>query len=408
MPIFEYTALATTGKEQKGLIDAENIRAARQRLRTQGIFPTDMRESNEAAKAPSRDVKRFFQSNRVSTKELSISTRQLSTLVGAGLPLVNALSALGEQPESPVLKRIIIDVRERVEEGESLAKACGSFPKAFPPLYVNMIAAGEASGSLDRVLANLAEYLEAQLALQRRITSALMYPVVMLVICTLVVTGLLVYLVPRIVDMFIKQRAELPMITKIMVGISGVITHYWWLIILLLIGAVSLFRWYRKQPAGRRRIDMLLIRFPMFGRIYTKVSAGRIARTLGALLSGGVGLLNALEITRSIVQNVHFAEAMDAAKEGVREGRSLAKELSKSGLFPPMVTQMIAIGEKSGELEEMLDKTGKAYESEVNATLAGLTSLIEPLMLVAVGGIVFLIVISVLAPMPALMNAMQR
>ncbi len=408
MPIFEYSAINPSGKNIKGVIDAENVRVARQKLRAQGIFATEIAESNEAAKAPIRDVKRLFQSNRVSTKDLSVATRQLATLVGAGLPLVNALTALGEQTDTPTLKRIITDVRERVEQGESLAKSLGNFPKAFPTLYVNMVASGEASGSLDTVLQNLADYLEAQLALMRKITSSLMYPAVMMVVCSLVIVGLLVFLVPRIVEMFQKQNATLPLLTQITVHISEFLTHYWWFIILLGIGAAFLVRWYYQQPQGRRRMDMWMIKLPIFGAIYTKVSAGRITRTLGALLSGGVGLLSALEITRNVIQNVHFADALDSAKNGVREGKSLAKELKDSGLFPPMVTQMIAIGEKSGALEAMLDKTGRAYESEVNSTLSGLTSLIEPLMLIVVGSIVFLIVISVLLPMPALMNSLQK
>ena len=408
MPVYEYRAITPSGKESKGLIDAENARAARQKLRSQDIFATDIRESSEAAKAPTRDVKRLFQSNRVSTGDLSIATRQLATLVGAGLPLVNALSALGEQTESAVLKRIIVDVRERVEEGDSLAKALGGFPKAFPTLYVNMVAAGEASGSLDKVLVNLSEYLETQLTLQRKIISALTYPAVMLIVCTLVIVGLLVFLVPRIVEMFEKQKVALPFLTQITVGFSAFLTHYWWLLILLIVLLVAALRWYYRQPYGRRYIDRTLIKLPIFGGIYTKICSGRITRTLGALLSGGVGLLGAIDLTKNIVQNVHFVEALESAKEGVREGRSLAKELGRSGLFPPMVTQMIAIGEKSGELESMLDKTGRAYETEVSATLSGITALIEPLMLIAVGCVVFIIVISVMLPMPALMSGLQR
>ena len=409
MPVFEYVALNSSGREIKGNVDAENIRAARQRLRTQGIFPTTINESNEVAKgSSSRDVKKLFVSNRVSTKELSIATRQLSTLITAGLPLVNALAALADQTDSPVLKRIFVDIREKVEEGRSLAAALGEFPKSFPRLYINMVSSGEASGTLDTVLINLADYLEAQLELQRKVSSALMYPIIMLSICSLVITGLLVFLVPRIFEMFQKQGGTLPLPTRITLAISNFMIHYWYLIIAALVGGFIGIRSYYRQPKGRENIDRWLLRVPIFGHVYTKICTGRITRTLGALLASGVGLLQALEITRNIVANVHFAKSLDDAKEGVREGRSLAKELAKSGLYPSMVGHMIAIGEKSGELEGMLIKTGRAYESEVNATLSGLTSLIEPLMLIVVGGIVFMIVLSVLLPMAELISVVQK
>ncbi len=407
MPVFEYTAINPSGKDIKGLVDAESLRTARQKLRTQGIFPTSIVESNEVAKSSRRDVKRFFQSNRVTTKELAVATRQLATLVGAGLPLVSALAALSDQTDAPVLKRITIDVRERVEQGESLAKSLGNFPKSFPTLYINMVSSGEASGTLDTVLLNLADYLEAQLELQRKITSALMYPAIMLSVCSLVITGLLVFLVPRIVEMFKKQGATLPLPTRITIGISDIIINYWYLIGIFIVGAVMYVKWYYRQPKGRAHLDRILLKLPLFGPVYTKVSTGRITSTLGTLLASGVDLLAALDITRNIVQNVHFRRALEDARDGVREGRSLAKELGKSGLFPSMVGHMVAIGEKSGELESMLVKTGKAYQSEVNATLSGLTSLIEPLMLIVVGCIVFGIVISVLMPMADLISVVQ-
>ena len=408
MPVFEYTAINPSGKDVKGLVDAENLRAARQKLRAQGTFPTHIRESNAATTTKKRDVKQFFVSTKVSTRELASATRQLATLVTAGLPLVSALAALSDQTETSVLKRIIIDVREKVEEGEPLAKALGKFPKAFPSLYINMVSSGEASGQLDTVLTNLADYLEGQVKLGQRIRGALMYPVIMLVICSLVIMGLLVFLVPRIVEMFEKQGAVLPLPTRITIGISNFLIGYWFLIALFIAGAIAYVWWFYKQKVGREKIDRLLLHLPLFGSVYTKISTGRITRTLGTLLSSGVELLAALDITRNIVENVHFGRAIDDAKEGVREGRSLAKEFSKSGLFPPVVGHMIAVGEKSGELEAMLVRTGKTYEAEVESTLSGLTSLIEPLMLIGVGVIVFGIVISVLLPMADLISVVQR
>ena len=408
MPSFEYIALDSKGKRTKGAVDAENVRAARQKLRSQGIFPTDIKEGIAAAKGPSRDIKKYFQSDKIGTADLAIATRQLATLIGAGLPLVSALQALADQTDSMVSKRIFVNVREKVEEGSALAKALGNFPKSFPKLYVNMVASGEASGTLETVLTNLAEYLDTQLELRRKVGAALMYPALMLVVCLLVIMALLAFVVPRIVEIFLKQNVQLPLPTRIMIWLSGAVTGYWYVVLILAIVAIYIVRWYYRQEKGRFNIDRWLMRLPVYGPIFVKISTARITRTLGALLSSGVGLLTALEITRNIVSNVHIVKALDDSREGVREGRSLARELSKSNIFPPLVWHMIAVGEKSGELEDMLTKAGKAYENEVNTTLSGLTRLIEPLMMIGVGVVVFAIVISVLLPMADLINVVQQ
>lgn len=408
MPAYEYTALDTRGRQVKGTIDADSVRSARQRLRSQGIFPTELREGAATPADRTRDVKLYFQSNRVSLKDLAVATRQLGTLVGAGLPLVEALAALSEQTENITLKRIVVDVREDVEQGSAFATSLGKFPRAFPRLYVNMVAAGEASGTLDAVLANLADYLESQLALRRQINSALMYPALMLVICTAVIIGMFVFVIPRIVDIFQKQGAVLPLPTQAMIAISNFMIGYWWLIALVIIGAGVGIKAYHRDPNGRSQIDRLLLKLPIFGPIYTKIATARTARTLSTLLSSGVNLLIGLDIARNIVNNVHVAKAIEDARDGVREGRSLAKELSKSGIFPTMLGQMIAVGERSGELEAMLGKASVSYENEVDATLSGLTSLLEPLLMIVVGAIVLVIVISVLLPMVDLISVVQQ
>lgn len=407
MPVYEYTAIGGGGKQQKGSIDAENLRAARQKLRAQNLFPTDMKESSVSGKAKSQDVSKYFQSDRVNTKDLSVMTRQLATLIGAGLPLVAALSALSDQTGSKTLQRIIIDIREKVEEGGALAKAMGAFPKAFPRLFVNMIASGEASGTLDAVLENLADYLEAQLELRRKVSSALFYPALMLCFCTLVVMGLLAFVVPNIVEIFQKQGATLPVPTRIMLALSHGLVSYWYLIIGGIAGVIALVQWYYRQPKGRENFDRALLKLPIIGPMYLKICTARVSRTLGTLLTSGVGLLNALEIARNLVGNVHLTRALEDARIGVSEGRSLAKELARSGFFPPLLSHMIAVGEASGKLEAMLSKAGRSYENEVSASLAGLTSLIEPLMMIVLGGIVFSIVISILLPMVDLVNLVQ-
>lgn len=406
MPIYEYTALNATGKKIKGLVDADTLRSARTKLRTQNIFPTDIKESIKAAKDNKQNVKNFF-GDRVSLKELTVATRLLATLSNAGLPLVAALNALADQVESPILKRIIVNIKERVEQGSSLAKALAAYPKVFPRLYVNMVQSGEASGTLDTILDNLSDYYEAQMELRRKISSALFYPILMFGFCTLVVIGLVTFVVPNIVEIFIKQKIDLPFPTRAVIALSNTLTGYWWAIIGLIVISISLVRYYYRQPKGREWFDAKLLRAPLFGPIYKKIATARVATTLGTLLNGGVELLQALDIVKNIVGNVHMRKALEEARDGVREGRSLAKELSKSGYFPNLLSQMVAIGEKSGKMENMLSKAGKSFTSEVNAAIAGLTSLIEPLMMIVLGGLVFSIVISVLMPMTKLMQAVR-
>ena len=406
MPIYEYTALNATGKKVKGLVDADTLRAARTRLRTQNIFPTDIKESIKAAKDNKQNVKNLF-GDRVSLKELTVATRLLATLSNAGLPLVSALLSLSEQVESPTLKRNIVDIKERVEQGSSLAKALAAYPKVFPRLYVNMVQSGEASGTLDTILDNLSDYYEAQMELRRKISSALFYPILMFGFCTLVVIGLVTFVVPNIVEIFIKQKIDLPLPTRAVIGLSNALTGYWWAIIGFVALAITLTRYYYRQPKGREWFDAKLLKAPLFGPIYKKIATARVASTLGTLLNGGVELLQALDIVKNIVGNVHMRKALEEARDGVREGRSLAKELAKSGYFPNLLSQMVAIGEKSGKMENMLSKAGKSFTAEVNAAIAGLTSLIEPLMMIVLGGLVFSIVISVLMPMTKLMQAVR-
>jgi general secretion pathway protein F len=407
MPVFEYVALDARGKRTKGSIDAENPRAARQRLRSQGVFPTELNENAAVVRTGSTDLSKYLVSTRVGLKELAVTTRQLATLVGAGLPLVNALQALSEQCESKIMQRILVDVREQVEQGSSLATALGKSPKVFPRLYINMVASGEASGTLETVMINLADYLESQVELRRKVFSALTYPIIMLTVCVLVISALLVFVVPRIVEIFQRQKIELPLPTKIVIAASDTLIAYW----PVMIGLVALLLWsvklYYEKPKGRSQADRILLQLPVFRTLYVKVMTARVAQTLSALLSSGVGLLQALDIVKNIVGNTHVVKALEDARDGVREGRSLARELGRSRIFPSMLGHMVAVGEKSGELESMLKKAGTAYDSEVKSALAALTSLIEPLMMIVVGAIVLLIVISVLLPMVSLIDQIQ-
>lgn len=407
MPIFEYTALDAKGKQAKGSLEAESARVARQRLRTQGMLPTTIRESGGRAtqavvRRQSVSIRAAFE-NRVSAKTLALSTRQLATLLSAGIPLVEAVQSLAEQ-SPPSFRRTLIHIKEQVEQGTSFARALGAYPAIFPRLYLNMIASGEASGKLDSVTTSLADYLEAQLELRRKLISALIYPAVMLVFCVLVVSGLLAFVVPQIVEIFTKQGAVLPLPTRIMIGLSDILVFYWYLVIgasaLLGVGAVRFYR----SPAGRAFVDNALMKGPIVGSLYTKVLTARITRTLSTLLASGVGLLESLEMAKNVIGNVHFQKAIRDARDGVTEGRSLSREFGRSKLFPAVVCQMIAVGERSGRLEEMLGTAGTTYEKEAAASIAGLTSLVEPLMIIVLGVVVLAIVVSILLPLTDLMD----
>jgi len=404
MPVYEYSALNQGGKKIKGSVEADSIRTARQKLRIQNIFPTDIKESLKASAEKTKDVKKLLTSDRVSLKQLTLATRLLATLSNAGLPLVGALLALSDQVDSPALRRVIVDIKERVEQGSSLAKALGVYPKVFPRLYINMVASGEASGTLDTALENLADYYESQLELRRKVTNALFYPVLMFFFCILVVIALVVFVVPNIVEIFVKQKVTLPLPTRIVIFISDFVIGYWWLMIGAVVAAVFYVKQRYATPAGKAWFDNLFLRIPIYGSIYRKVSTARVATTLATLLNGGVEVLAALDIVKNIIGNTHMKKALEDAREGVKEGRSLAKEIAKSGYFPNLLSQMVAIGEKSGRLEPMLNKAGKTFSAEANSSIAGLTTILEPLMIIFLGVIVFAIVISVLLPMVELMQ----
>jgi len=409
MPVFEYIALDASGKRRKGITEADNPRVARLKLKSEQLFVTEIKESSGrvAVGGSSIDVTKYFEKKDLSVKELSIATRQLATLVTAGLPLVAAISALADQSD-PLLRRMLVQIREDVEGGSNLSRALARYQKSFPALYINMVAAGEASGTLDSVLTNLASYLEGQVELRRKIFSSLTYPILMLFLCSAVIVGLLVFVIPRIVEIFIKQGAVLPLPTRIVIGLSDFILGYWPVIAIMIVGTVVFVRWYYATERGRSVIDNLLLKLPISGPISLKIATARVTQTLSTLLKSGVGLLAALDIARNIVSNVHLRKTIEDARIGVQEGRSLARELSKNGRFPVLLSHMIAVGEKSGELESMLERSGKAYENEVNASLAGLTSLLEPVMMILVGGVVLGIVVSVLLPMADLISIIQQ
>jgi general secretion pathway protein F len=326
-------------------------------------------------------------------------TRQLATLLRAGLPLVSSLNALADQIDNPKLKKIITQIRERVNEGSALAAAMVEFPRVFPDLYVNMISAGEASGALELVLFRLAEYLEGQVRIRNRIRAALIYPAVMTVVGLGVLGVLFTFVVPKFVAIFEELEQALPLPTVILIGISDFVRAYWLLLLLLAGAAVYGLARYRKTPKGREHYDTFLLKIPIFGRLIMLGVVIRFTRTLSTLLSSGVPLLKALDILTAVVNHSVFAKAIASARDSVTEGASLSQPLKQSGIFPPIVIHMIASGEQSGELEDMLAKVAEIYEEEAETLASTLMSLLEPVLILGMALIVSFIVISILLPL---------
>jgi general secretion pathway protein F len=399
MPVFEYKALDEKGRPQSGLREADSPKSLRSALRRDGIFLTEVLGQKEAAAFQKREVsvKRFV-GRRISAEDVAITTRQLAVLVGAGIPLVEALTALVDQVDHQRMKRVIGDVKQRVNEGSSLADALGAQGKVFSTLYVNMIRAGESSGALDVVLVRLADFTESQARLRSRIVGALTYPILMLALSGVVLGILFTVVIPKIVRIFEETKVTLPWTTKALIGFTTLVHDYWWAALLLAAGALWGFLRWRNTAEGRAAYDRRILVLPIFGPLIRQIALARFSRTLATLLKSGVPLLTAMDIVKNIVGNVRLATVIDEARTSIQEGESIAAPLKRSGEFPPLVYHMVAIGEKSGELEEMLNNVANAYEAQVETKVGALTSLLEPAMIVFMGLVVAFIVFSILMP----------
>jgi general secretion pathway protein F len=399
MPVFEYVAIDRAGKSRKGIIDADSARVARQKLRSDGIYPTRLEETqaDEISERPSR-LQFRLPLQRVRRAELVSTTRQLATLLSAGLPLVSALSGVLEQVKRPALRKVLSQVRERVKEGMSLANAFMEHPAVFPAVYTAMINAGETSGTLELVVERLADFGEQQLDLQRKIRSTLAYPLLMLIVGVGVVVFLMAYVIPRVTQIFVDLKQELPLPTTILIGASDLFQRYWPLAILAIVGCFFAARHYVRTEAGRRRYDRMLLKLPVVGVIVEKVAIARITRTLGTLLHNGVPLLNSMEIVRSLVGNVVLKQALEEARQEISEGASITGPLARGGVFPPSVIQMISVGEQSGNLEGMLFKIAETLDSEVETSVTTFTSLLGPFMILFLAFFVGFVVLAVLLP----------
>ena len=396
MPVYEYKGVSASGKNVSGVLDGETLKAVKARLKKDGIVVLEVHEGSAVRAARSKEFS--FRRGRVNAGDVANATRQLATLLSSGLPLMEALNVLVEQEDNQTLKQALASVRDSVREGSSFADALKTDTKIFSPLYGNMVAAGEASGTLELTLAQLADFLEDQARFRGKLTAALAYPVLMTIIGVGVLFFLFTFVLPRVVGMFEDMRQQLPFMTIALLWVVRAVSSAWWAILIVIGGAAYYLRRYFSTIEGKARLDAALLRLPVFGSLIRMIAVSRFTRTLGTLLQSGVPALTALDIVRSVVGNSVIAEAISKARENVREGESIADPLRRSGLFPPVVIQMVAVGEKSGELEKMLLKISDSFDRTVETRITGLMSLLEPVIILVMGLVVGFIVIAIMLP----------
>lgn len=401
-PLFDYKAYSADGKIQRGFLESENSKAARLKLKKQGLSVVEINEKS-AAKNQSGTSFSFF-SGRVSQKEVTMITRQFASLIKANIPVVEALSALIDQTEKPTLKIILSQVRQDINEGLSLAKAMGKHPKAFDNIFVNMIEAGESSGTMGLVLLRLADLKEAQMRLRGKVISGMTYPALMMTVSLFLLVAIFTFVIPKLTKIFESMNKPMPAITKFLIGVSDILINWWYLIALVGFLAFWMFQTWSNSPKGRPKWDRFKLGLPLFGNLIRMIAVTRFAKTMATLLGSGVPILTAMNIARNLVNNGPIAEAIRVARENITEGQSIAEPLRKSGEFPPMVIHMIAIGEKTGELPDMLENVAGTYEEQINATIEGMTALLEPLMLIFMGGVVGFIVLAIFVPILDMSN----
>jgi general secretion pathway protein F len=391
MPTFRYSAFNAAGGEVSGTVDAASLNEARIQLKQKGLFARDIAQAVEAGR------KGVFRS-RVSVPELSLATRRLATLLGSAVPVYEAVATLWEQEAPGELKRVLGRVRDRLAEGQSLAQSLAAEPAVFSESYVGMVSAGEASGALEVVLERLAEFQEGQEAVRSRVTTAMIYPAVMVFVGVAVMLILLGVVVPKIINVFEQSKATLPLITIILIKLSTGVRKGWWLLLLIGAGIVGGYQRLAKNEVFLKKRDRLLLKLPVMGQLWQRLVLSRFAKVLGLLLASGVPIIKAIDITSEAVVNREYRRHLDRVKEALIQGGSLSASLRESPLFPPLLTHMISVGEKSGELDRMLVKAGDAFETEFNATVTRSMALLEPLLIVAMGIAIGFVVFAVLLP----------
>lgn len=395
MGAFEYTAVDSSGKESRGILEGDTARHVRQVLRDRQLLPLTVTEVAEREASRQRS---FTLRPTMSATDLAMVTRQLATLVQSALPLEEALLAVSEQTESPRVKSVLIGVRSKVMEGHTLAAGFGDFPKAFPEIYRATVAAGEQSGHLDAVLERLADYTEGRQVLRQKIQNAMIYPIVLTVLALLIVSGMLVYVVPKVVGVFSNTGHQLPGLTVFLIGLSDLLRSYGIFLVLAIIAAVFAARRALRRPGPRRWLDKLLLRTPLVAKLVRGSNTARFTRTLSILTGSGVPVLEALRISAAVVTSMPMREAVEGAAERVREGAPIGKSLAVGGYFPPICVHLISSGEASGELETMLGRAAANQEREMDGLIAALLGILEPALIVTMGVIVLIIVLAILMP----------
>jgi general secretion pathway protein F len=404
MPVYQYRGYKQDGGSATGIIDAESPKVARLKLRKDGVFPTEMSEQGAAGQVTAASQISTGSPSSVGGRsalgpgDIAMMTRQLATLLVAGLPLVDALGVLLEQTDKKSVKSILADIREEIRGGKSYSVALERYPREFSQIYVHMVRAGEASGALDQILFRLAEFLEKQLALKHKVTNAILYPALMLLVGVAVLFFLMTFVVPKITAVFANLKQALPWPTVVLMTLSRWCADYWPVLaggVLVLIWAV---RRTVRTETGRILADRLILKLPLIGDVARMVSISRLSSTLSTMLASGVQLLEAMDVSRRVMNNRVLEHAVEEARQNIREGETIAEPLKRSGEFPSLVTHMIAVGERSGEMEEMLRRIGQIYDGEVDRVITRFTSLLEPVMILVMGVLVFFIVVAILLP----------
>lgn len=400
MALYEYTGVNDAGRTIKGIREADSQKSLRTHLRKEGVYLTTVSaaSSRKAGKAGAEAGGRKLFLGRVSTDDIAIMTRQLATLIGAGIPLVESLGALVEQVEHPRLQRIVSQVKSRVNEGTALGDALADHKGVFSDLFINMVRAGESSGTLELVLVRLADFTESQAKLRSKVMGAIAYPAVMMIVAVIIVGILFTTVIPKVTTIFSDMDVQLPFYTRALISVSEFVQGYWYLVIAGFAGLIYGLRVWVRTPKGKAKWHAIQLKLPVFGPLVRTISMSRFSRTLGTLLSSGVQMLVAMDIVRAIVGNVVLEDVIEKARDSIREGESISGPLKRSGEFPPMVCHMIAVGERSGQLEDMLKKVADTYDSQVESKVTALTSLLEPVMIVAMGGGVAFVVAAIMLP----------
>lgn len=406
MPQYEYQGINSTGKSVKGSVITDSLNAAKQQLRRDGIYPSSIREMSDIGTGDSKGSLGFSNYfKRVTTEDLALMTRQLATLIGAHVPLVEALGALTDQIENPKLKAAVAQVKSDVNEGAPFHRALSRYEDIFADIYVNMVSAGEASGTLEIVLQRLSDFLEYQDRLKKKVATALAYPILMIIVGFTAMLIIFTKVIPQIASVFSENKQTLPVLTQIMLGISNFLVSWWWAVVLLIGITFESIRRYLKTSGGSRWWDQTKLKVPVFGDLVRMIAVSRFTKTLGTMLRSGIPLLTSLGVVKNVVDNYTIQRAIDQATTDLTEGANISDPLKRSGQFPPLVTHMISVGEKTGELEQMLEKVSEHYEYQVNSKVQTLTSLLEPIMIFLLAGMVLVIVLSVILPMLEINNA---